>query len=71
MANRFFNMSNDSPAMYQTETRQESKPMTAFPVHDDAHDAFMTLPAYSGTREGMGSSSGGNGPNHGFRAFTR
>ena len=55
--------------MYQTETRQESKPMTAFPVNDDAHDTFMTLPAYSGTREGMGSSSGGNGPNHGFRAF--
>jgi hypothetical protein len=43
--------------------------MTAFPVHDEAHDAFMMLPPYSGTREGMGSSMGGSGPNHGFRAF--
>ena len=33
--------------MYQTETRQDSKAMTAFPVHDEAHDAFMTLPPYS------------------------
>jgi hypothetical protein len=55
--------------MDQTETRQESKPMTAFPVHDEAHGAFMMLPPYSGTREGMGSSIGGKGPNHGFRAF--
>jgi len=37
--------------------------MTAFPVHDEAHDAFMTLPPYPGTREGMGSSIGGDGPN--------
>jgi hypothetical protein len=44
--------------MYQTETRQDSKPMTAFPVHDEAHDAFMTLPPYSGTREGMDSPIG-------------
>ena len=39
--------------MDQTETRQESKPMTAFPVHDEAHGAFMMLPPYSGTREGI------------------
>ena len=43
--------------------------MTAFPVHDEAHDAFMTLPPYSGIREGMGSSSGGNGPDPCWRAF--
>src|SRR5260221_9737400 len=36
---------------------------------NEAHDAFMTLPPYSSPREGMGSSIGGNGPNHGFRAF--
>ncbi len=36
---------------------------------NEAHDAFMTLPPYSGSREGMGSSIGGHGPNHGFRAF--
>ena len=39
--------------------------MTAFPVHD----AFMTLPPYTGTREGMGSSIGGDGPNPCWRAF--
>src|SRR5579864_5270341 len=27
--------------------QQDIKPMTAFPVHDDAHDAFMTLPPYT------------------------
>ncbi len=58
-----------SLAMYQTETRQDSRPTTAFPVHDEAYDAFMMLPPYTGTREGMGSSIGENGPNHGFRAF--
>ena len=26
------------------DLRQDSKPMTAFPVHDEAHDASMTLP---------------------------
>ncbi len=25
----------------------------AFPVHDVAHDAFMTLPRYTSTREGI------------------
>jgi len=27
--------------------------MTAFPVHDEAHDAFMMLPAYSGTERAL------------------
>ena len=42
---------------------------TAFPAHDTAHDTFMALPPYIGPREGIGSSIGGNGPTHGFRAF--
>ena len=25
--------------------------MTAFPVHDEAHDAFMALPPYTGIKE--------------------
>jgi hypothetical protein len=42
---------------------------TTYQYYDDAHDTFMALPPYTSTREGMGSSSGGGGPNPCWRAF--
>jgi hypothetical protein len=43
--------------------------LTGIVSYDAAHDAFMTLPPYNGSREGMGSSIGGDGPNPCWRAF--
>src|SRR5260370_2677844 len=44
--------SNPKPSTLRTDVpSSQHTDVKAFPIHDDAHDAFMTLPRYTLTRE--------------------